>query len=59
MCMEVMNLMINKRERSKIKAKLFFRWFDLWIGCYIDKPRRSIYVCLIPMVGIKFWINNR
>lgn len=31
----------------------FFRWFDLWIGAYIDRKNRTIYICPIPMLGVK------
>ncbi len=41
-----------------MKIKLFFRWYDLWIGAYIDKKNRAIYICLIPMVGIKISVNG-
>lgn len=32
---------------------LFFRWFDLWIGAYVDVPGKALYVCPIPMFGIR------
>lgn len=41
-----------------MQAKLFFRWFDFWIGCYIDKANKAIYICPVPMVGIKIWKIN-
>jgi hypothetical protein len=31
----------------------FFRWYDLWIGGYIDIKNQAIYICPLPMVGIK------
>jgi hypothetical protein len=31
----------------------FFRWYDLWIGLYIDRPNRTIYICPVPMFGVK------
>ena len=31
----------------------FFRWYDLWIGAYVDVPNRTIYICLLPMFGIR------
>lgn len=31
----------------------FFRWYDLWIGAYIDVPNRTIYICPLPMIGIR------
>ncbi len=36
-----------------MKVKVFFRWYDLWIGTYVDKKNRTIYICPIPMFGIK------
>ena len=47
-----------RKENARMKAKLFFRWFDLWIGCYIDKKNKAVYICPIPMVGIKVWKSN-
>ncbi len=31
----------------------FFRWYDLWIGVYVDVAKRAAYICPIPMFGIK------
>jgi hypothetical protein len=31
----------------------FFRWYDLWIGVYIDRPNRTLYICPLPMIGVK------
>lgn len=39
--------------KLRIKTKLFFKWFDIWIGLYIDRSGRAVYICPIPMVGIK------
>ena len=35
------------------KVKAFFKLEDLWIGVYIDRQKRAIYICPIPMIGIK------
>ena len=32
---------------------LFFRWYDLWIGAYIDTKGRAVYLCPVPCFGIK------
>jgi hypothetical protein len=37
-----------------MSLRIFFKWFDLWIGLYIDWPRRVFYFCPIPCVGIRF-----
>lgn len=47
-----------KLESSTIfrwKIRPFFKWFDFWIGIYFDREGRAIYICLIPMFGIKVW----
>lgn len=31
----------------------FFRWYDLWVGAYWDRENRTLYVCPIPMFGLK------
>jgi hypothetical protein len=31
----------------------FFRWYDLWVGAYWDRHTRTLYVCPLPMVGVK------
>ena len=33
--------------------ELFFAWYDIWIGLYVDKKNDCVYICLIPMVVIK------
>lgn len=37
-----------------ITRQFFFRWYDLWVGVYIDTKNRAIYICPIPMFGVKF-----
>lgn len=36
-----------------MKLTPFFRWFDLWIGAYVDVKSRALYVCPVPMLGVK------
>lgn len=36
-----------------MKISLFFRWYDLWIGAYIDRANSAVYICPIPMFGVK------
>ncbi len=45
-------------ERSGAEKKeriweLFFRWYDLWIGAYWDRGNRVLYMCPIPMFGVR------
>jgi hypothetical protein len=36
-----------------MKVKFFFRWYDIWVGAYIDKGNKTVYICPIPMFGVK------
>lgn len=31
-----------------------FNWRDLWVGVYISKDRRTVFICLVPcfVIGI-------
>ena len=35
------------------RIKIFFAWYDLWVGAYVDVPNSVLYVCLIPTLVIK------
>lgn len=29
-----------------------FAWFDMWIGVFVDRPKRRVYIFPIPCFGI-------
>jgi len=33
--------------------KLFYRWYDMWIGFYYDRKEKTLYFCILGF-GIKF-----
>lgn len=41
-----------------MKITPYFRWYDLWIGIYIDTKNSIAYVGLIPMFGLKITFNQ-
>jgi hypothetical protein len=43
----------------RVAVTPFFRWFDLWIGAYVDVPNRTLYVCPVPMLGLKIKLSER
>jgi hypothetical protein len=36
-----------------MKINPFFRWYDLWAGFYIDRPKKTLYFCPLPTIGLK------
>lgn len=40
-------------EPIKFRIKPIFRWFDLWIGLFVDQKERIIYFFPVPMIGFK------
>jgi hypothetical protein len=40
------------------RISLFFRWYDLWIGAYYDRESSALYLCPIPMFGIKILLKG-
>lgn len=36
-----------------MKITPFFKWFDFWVGLYYDQKNRTLYICPIPMFGVK------
>lgn len=39
---------------KKRRLKLQFKWFDLWVGIFIDTKKKIIYVCFVPTIIISF-----
>ena len=31
----------------------FFKPVDFWVGMYIDTKNRTVYICPLPMIGVK------
>jgi len=38
-----------------LKVKPFFRWYDLWVGVFVDTKNEAVYIIPFPMFGIKIW----
>ena len=41
------------RWRGGLNIRVFFAWYDLWIGVYWSRPARVLYICPLPMVCIR------
>lgn len=33
--------------------RVYFAWYDLWIGAYWSRKDRTLYVCPLPFVVIR------
>ena len=41
--------------KRPIKVKMFFAWYDFWIGGYYDRKNKKLYICPIPTIVFQFW----
>jgi len=37
------------------KMRIFFAWYDFWIGVYWDRKRRILFCCPFPTVVIALY----
>lgn len=38
---------------AAVRVTVGWRWFDLWVGAYVDRKGRAVYVCLLPTVYVR------
>jgi hypothetical protein len=43
---------------KKWHISVSFKWFDFWVGAFVDRKAKAIYICPIPMVPIKVWFTE-
>lgn len=36
-----------------MKIEPIFRWFDIWVGLFIDTKKQTLYIFPVPMLGVK------
>jgi hypothetical protein len=35
-----------------MRVEPIFAWYDLWVGVFIDRPKRRVYVFPVPCFGL-------
>ena len=35
-----------------MSVHVIFAWYDLWVGVFIDRPKRRVYIFPLPCIGI-------
>jgi len=40
-------------DRPIIKCKLFFAWYDFWVGLFWSVKDNSLYICPLPCIVVK------
>lgn len=40
---------------GKLRVRVRFRWYDLWIGAYWDRNWKHLYICPLPCIVIEIW----
>ena len=43
---------VRDRRATGMKIRPIFAWYDLWVGIYIDRENRRVYVLPVPCFGI-------
>lgn len=42
----------------RVGTEIIFRWYDLWVGVYIDRKNQVVYVFLLPCFGLSIPYSN-
>lgn len=35
-----------------------FAWYDIWVGIFVDRPKRRIYILPIPCIGVVITLKS-
>jgi hypothetical protein len=46
------------KAMTRGRISLSFKWYDLWIGLYIDRKNHKLYICPLPTVLITIDIKR-
>lgn len=40
-----------------MKPTLTFAWYDLWVGIFIDRHKRRVYICPLPCLLLTLYLK--
>lgn len=42
-----------------MKIRFIFKWYDIWVGAFIDRSRRAVYIFPVPMFGFSIELKSK
>lgn len=39
-------------SESRLSVRPIFAWYDLWVGVFVDRSKRRLYIFPLPCLGI-------
>jgi len=36
------------KQPIKLRTRVFFAWYDLWVGVFFDQKKKQLYICPLP-----------
>jgi hypothetical protein len=46
-------------RRPAIQLRIFFAWYDIWIGVFIQRKKRRVYFLPLPFCGVCFYAGPK
>jgi hypothetical protein len=47
------------RDRQHVHWRIFFAWYDIWVGVFIQRKKRRVYFLPLPFCGICFYAGPK
>lgn len=42
-------------KKARWRLEPIAAWYDMWVGLYVDRKEKAIYVMVLPCLGCKFY----